>query len=79
MEEEGERNDIWGKLILYGEISQEKSLPEKLVAVSQDVLDDRSLHHRFLPVDTQLKINVKLKEPQLIAALTKVKWINKNP
>ena len=69
--------------IMMAEISEEKSLPEKLIlAVSKDV----SMYGigiqttSFLPVDTLLKINVKLKEPpHLITALTKVKWINKDP
>ena len=66
--------------IMMAEISEEKSLPEKLIlAVSKDVSKYGIGVQTtvFLPVDTQLKINVKLKEPpQLITALTKVKWIN---
>ncbi|MGP8154951.1 MAG: PilZ domain-containing protein [Smithella sp.] len=69
--------------ILLAEISEEKTLPEKLIlAISKDIsMDGIGVQTAvFLPVDTELKIKVKLKEPsQLITAFAKVIWIQKDP
>jgi hypothetical protein len=69
--------------IIIAAISEEEKLPKKLIlAVSKDIsmYGVRVQTTSFLPVDTQLKIKVKLKEPpQRVTAFAKVKWIKKDP
>ena len=77
-----ERHKGEANVIITG-ISGEKNLPKKIIPIVSSDISMSGLRIQttsLLPVNTQLKIKVKLEEPpQMITAFAKVKWIERHP